>query len=265
MRFNPIRILPQVVGDVGMNNGHILVTGEGGRSADLQVGNGQVDHVRGQVAGVGSAADGALEGALVSRRSRVRSAADGDLVGKQDIGRGLQHVADQDVVGLAARSAQFLNRARDHIVQRVEFQQVSNSDIFAVLGQAHVDAGHAQLLAGGDHAFGQGRSQRKGVPFTPLDGPSVSCGQALLPAQLCKDQLVAVVLQQFGVVEGLHGGSQVIRSAEGCRAPGVSIDVVACRVHQRTGISEQVQDHFPQFLHRVSLLFFSRDKEGVSF
>nr|DAE46362.1 MAG TPA: hypothetical protein [Caudoviricetes sp.] len=266
VRLDPLFGLAQVVGDGRMDHGVILAV-DGRHAVLLHLRDRLGDHVRRQV-GVAVSSARAAAGAHLGaggRRGDIR-AGRAEVVAVEHVRVGQQRVADELFLRLCGARAHLLGRAEDHVVVGAQLQTVGDAGVRAVLVDAALELGHAELLARRDHAFGQLAGLLEGVPLAPLHGAAVVLRQRLLLAELGIKHLGAGVFEQLGVIKGLELRRKRVGAGEGGRRAGRGVDVVAGRVDQRARVREKLQtEHgIKNGLHKIASPFRKCRSSGRS-
>ena len=201
--IDPLRVAAQVIGHIGVDDGHIALA-DGVGILGLQGSGRLVDEIGRQHTGGGQIGAAGHRG--VARR-RV-----------DDVGAARQHLAGHGVQRAARLGCQHLGRLGDVVVDGGQLQHVGDGCPAAVLLHGGGQGGDGQGLSIGGHALGQrfgGLGQA--LVLAELDVLAVVGRDGVLVAELVMHQQRLRLVQQTLLVVGLHLGAHAGRAGVVCR------------------------------------------------
>nr|DAI42786.1 MAG TPA: hypothetical protein [Caudoviricetes sp.] len=194
MGISPLGVAHQVIGHIGMDNGHIVAV-DGRCVHGLELAHRPADVVHG-------------EDVVVADRGRAAHQV--CLVGNAGcavihIGAAVEDFPGDGVQRPARLGGQQFACLHEVVVDGRQLQHIRQRHIAAILGDGGRDVGHIQLLAVGGNALGQ-RRQRLGQAgiLAELNGLAAVLGDGPLLAELVMHQRGLRKIDQVLVVIGLH-------------------------------------------------------------
>ena len=194
VRRQPLRVVHEVIGHVGVDDDRERAV-DAAAVGVFERAHGAADAVDGQVVVVGRICIAALQ--QVARGH--------GLVGVLHVVAADEHLARDRVERAAGLRAEQLRGHGEIVVDGGQQQQVAHLDVAAVLAHGRLDGGHAQALAVGGHALGQGgqRLTERGKA-AELDRLAAVCGDGVLLRELVVHELGLGRVDEVVRVERLH-------------------------------------------------------------
>ena len=190
----PLRVVHEVIGHVGVDDDRERAV-DAAAVGVFECAHGAADAVDGQVVVVGSAGIAAAQ----------QVAGGHGFVGVLHVVAADEHLARDGVERASGLRAEQLCGHCEVVVDGGQQQQVAHLDVAAVLAHGRLDGAHAQALAVGGHAFGQGgqRLAERGEA-AKLDRLAAVCGDGVLLCELIVHELGLGRVDEVVGIERLH-------------------------------------------------------------
>ena len=194
VRREPLRVVHEVVCHVGVDDDRERAV-DAAAVGVFECAHGAADAVDGQVVVVGSAGIAAAQ----------QVAGGHGLVGVLHVVAADEHLARDGVERASGLRAEQLRGHGEVVVDGGQQQQVAHLDVAAVLTHGCLNGAHAQTLAVGGHALGQGgqRLTERGEA-AKLDRLAAVCGDGVLLRELIVHELGLGRVDEVVRIERLH-------------------------------------------------------------